>query len=155
VYGTSGVRTLVIRHPEGQLSIKTSTVHEYTPNLVNYEGAYGPGSTYSHQILAQMVNHWREFRIKKRVLKFWQGFPSGCLITNVLTPEVLYTEFLPRNQLFKPRLDLEYLLLFALRKFVLRYETRFEMRFFFRDDVLFFLYDTISTYNDTQTEYTL
>jgi hypothetical protein len=32
---------------------------------------------------------------------------------------------------------------------------RFEMRFFFRDDVLFFLYDTISTYNDTQTEYTL
>ena len=90
VYGTSGVRTLVIRHPEGQLSIKTSTVHEYTPNLVNFEGPYGPTSTYSHQILAQMVNHWREFRIKKRVLKFWQGLTSQSDDVQPMTMYTLY-----------------------------------------------------------------
>lgn len=90
VYGTSGVRTLVIRHPEGQLSIKTSTLHEYTPNLVDYEGAYGPGSTYSHQILSQMVNHWREFRIKKRVLKFWLGFTHNSDDTQPVSMYTLY-----------------------------------------------------------------
>lgn len=90
VYGTSGVRTLVIRHPEGQIFIKRGSIHEYTPNYVNFEGAYGPDATYSHQILAQMVNHWREFRIKKRVLKFWQGLTHQAVDTQPLTMYTLY-----------------------------------------------------------------
>jgi hypothetical protein len=90
LYGTSGVRTLVIRHPEGQIKIKTGSIHAYTPNLVDYEGAYGRDTTYSHQILAQAVNHWREFRIKKRVLKFWSGLTHQSDDTQPMTMYTLY-----------------------------------------------------------------
>jgi hypothetical protein len=90
MYGTAGVRTLVIRHPEGQIAFKTGSIHEYTPNLVNYEGAYGKDTTYSHQILAQIVNHWREFRIKKRVLKFWSGLTHQSDDRQPMTMYTLY-----------------------------------------------------------------